>query len=31
MTLFQIEVLVAVASKGNFTRAGEEIGLSQSG
>ncbi|RNB84283.1 LysR family transcriptional regulator [Brevibacillus nitrificans] len=31
MTLFQIEVLVAVASIGNFTRAGEEIGLSQSG
>ncbi|MED4585463.1 LysR family transcriptional regulator [Brevibacillus choshinensis] len=31
MTLFQIEVLVAVANRGNFTRAGEDIGLSQSG
>ncbi|QRG69357.1 LysR family transcriptional regulator [Brevibacillus choshinensis] len=31
MTLFQMEVLVAVANIGNFTRAGEEIGLSQSG
>lgn len=31
MTLFQIEVLIAVADVGNFTRAGEQIGLSQSG
>jgi DNA-binding transcriptional LysR family regulator len=31
MTLFQLEVLVAVADHGSFTRAGEEIGLSQSG
>lgn len=31
MTLFQLEVLVAVAEHGSFTRAGDEIGLSQSG
>ncbi|MGG4451233.1 LysR family transcriptional regulator [Brevibacillus porteri] len=31
MTLFQMEVLVAVTNAGNFTRAGEQIGLSQSG
>lgn len=31
MTLFQLEVLVAVAEYGNFTRAGDKIGLSQSG
>lgn len=31
MTLFQMEVLVAVADNGSFTRAGEKIGLSQSG
>ncbi|MFS0554343.1 LysR family transcriptional regulator [Brevibacillus sp. 179-C9.3 HS] len=31
MTLFQMEVLVAVTNTGNFTRAGEQIGLSQSG
>jgi DNA-binding transcriptional LysR family regulator len=31
MTLFQLEVLVAVADNGSFTRAGEKIGLTQSG
>ncbi|MGF9821071.1 LysR family transcriptional regulator [Brevibacillus agri] len=31
MTLFQMEVLNAVMNTGNFTRAGEQIGLSQSG
>ncbi|MGF9827019.1 LysR family transcriptional regulator, partial [Brevibacillus agri] len=31
MTLFQMEVLIAVMNTGNFTRAGEQIGLSQSG
>ncbi|MGG1664146.1 LysR family transcriptional regulator [Brevibacillus sp. NRS-1366] len=31
MTLFQMEVLVAVTESGSFTRAGEKIGLSQSG
>lgn len=31
MTLFQMEVLVAITNAGNFTRAGEQIGLSQSG
>lgn len=31
MTLFQMEVLVAVSDSGSFTRAGEKIGLSQSG
>ncbi|EJL43080.1 transcriptional regulator [Brevibacillus sp. CF112] len=31
MTLFQMEVLIAIMNTGNFTRAGEQIGLSQSG
>ncbi|MGN7468390.1 LysR family transcriptional regulator [Brevibacillus sp. SAFN-007a] len=31
MTLFQMEVLIAVMNTGNFTRAGEQIGLSQPG
>lgn len=31
MTLFQMEVLVAVSDNGSFTRAGDKIGLSQSG